>query len=164
MAEGRFRADLFYRLNVFPITLPPLRERREDIVSLMEYFVHRYASKYAKKIVSVPKSMMAALKSYDWPGNVRELQHVIERSVILTQGDQLAFDPGFLQTAGAESASVEPSTLEQVERAHILKILDTTDWRVSGKAGAAELLGLKPTTLESRMKRLGITRPKQNGS
>ena len=163
VAEGMFRADLFYRLNVFPITLPPLRDRREDIAALVEYFVQKYATKYAKKIDHVPQQMMVALKTYHWPGNIRELQHVIERSVILSQGDRLGFDTGFLQSSAATSTA-EPSTLEEVERTHILKTLDASDWRVSGKAGAAELLGLKPTTLESRMKRLGITRPTQNAS
>ena len=163
VGEGKFRADLYYRLNVFPVMLPPLRERRDDISALVEYFVHKYTTKYAKKIAYVPQQMMATLRTYHWPGNIRELQHVIERSVILTRGDRLAFDTGFLQ-AGAAAASGEPSTLEEVVRAHILKTLDTTDWRVSGKAGAAELLGLKPTTLESRMKRLGITRRPQNGA
>ncbi len=100
--------------------------------------------------------MVTALQDYDWPGNVRELQHVIERAVILTQGHQLAFDEGFLQTKTEPSSNV--ITLEEVERNHICKVLEETGWRVSGKFGAAEMLGLKPTTLESRMKKLGITR------
>jgi len=156
VAEGEFRADLFYRLNVFPIALPPLRARKGDLLLLVEHFVRRYASKYAKRIDTVPKRMVTALQDYDWPGNVRELQHVIERAVILTQGHQLAFDEGFLQTKTEPSSNV--ITLEEVERNHICKVLEETGWRVSGKFGAAEMLGLKPTTLESRMKKLGITR------
>lgn len=156
VAEGEFRADLFYRLNVFPIALPPLRERKADLLLLVEHFVRRYASKYAKRIDTVPERMVTALQDYDWPGNVRELQHVIERAVILTQGHQLAFDEGFLQTKTEPSSNV--ITLEEVERNHICKVLEETGWRVSGKFGAAEMLGLKPTTLESRMKKLGITR------
>jgi PAS domain S-box-containing protein len=156
VAEGEFRADLFYRLNVFPITIPPLRERKGDLLLLVEHFVRRYASKYAKRIDTVPERMVTVLQDYDWPGNVRELQHVIERAVILTQGHQLAFDEGFLQTKAKHSSQV--ITLEDVERNHIRKVLEETGWRVSGKSGAAEMLGLKPTTLESRMKKLGITR------
>ncbi len=155
--DGQFRADLYYRLNVFPIPLPPLRERKEDIDVLVEYFVQKYAARYGKRIETVPERMLAALQAYDWPGNVRELQHVIERAIILTQGTQLAFDEGFQQLS-VNPASPRLVTLDEVERAHILKVLEDTRWRVSGKAGAAELLGLKPTTLESRMKKLGITR------
>jgi formate hydrogenlyase transcriptional activator len=157
VTEGEFRADLFYRLNVFPIPLPPLRERRDDILLLVEHFVKRYATKYGKQIETVPERMVTALQTYDWPGNVRELQHVIERAVILTQGFQLAFDEGFLH-AKATEISPRVITLAEVERKHIRRILEDTGWRVSGKEGAAELLGLKPTTLESRMKKLGIKR------
>jgi formate hydrogenlyase transcriptional activator len=157
VTEGEFRADLFYRLNVFPIPLPPLRERQDDILLLVEHFVKRYATEYGKQIDTVPEHMVTALQAYDWPGNVRELQHVIERAVILTRGHQLAFDEGFLH---AEATEISPHviTLAEVERNHILKILEDTGWRISGKEGAAELLGLKPTTLESRMKKLGIKR------
>lgn len=158
VSEGQFRADLFYRLNVFPLTLPPLRERRQDIPLLVERFIKKDAKRYAKKITSVPPTMMSALNAYEWPGNVRELQHVIERAVILTPGAELAFDKGFLQL-GTNQTLPAPTSLKEVEHAHILKILNDTAWRVSGKAGAAELLGLKATTLESRMKRLGIVRP-----
>ena len=157
VAAGEFRADLFYRLNVFPIPLPPLRERKDDLLVLVEHFVKRYATKYGKHIDTVPERMVTALQAYDWPGNVRELQHVMERAVILTQGHQLAFDEGFLHAKAAELSS-RVITLAEVERNHILKVLEDTGWRVSGKEGAAELLGLKPTTLESRMKKLGITR------
>lgn len=155
--EGRFRTDLFYRLHVFPIALPPLRERREDIPLLVQHFTRMYAAKLGKTIATVPERMMAALCNYAWPGNIRELQHVIERAVILTQGAELALFNGFHQV----TASPEPSplaTLEAVERAHILKVLEATAWRISGKRGAAELLGLPPTTLRSRLQKLGIVK------
>lgn len=163
-AAGRFRADLYYRLNVFPVALPPLRERRADIAPLAAHFVRRFATKYGKHVDAISERQLAVLEGYRWPGNVRELQHVIERAVILTQGSQLALGDWFRDDAPpcspAPSGRVdEPAaTLEEAERLHILKVLDETGWRVSGKAGAAERLGLKPTTLESRMKRLAITR------
>jgi transcriptional regulator with GAF, ATPase, and Fis domain len=155
--QGRFRMDLFYRLNVFPIELPPLRDRREDILPLVKHFIQKYATKLGKRIETVPQRMIAFLYGHSWPGNIRELQHVIERAVILTQGTELAFVDGFRQF----TTSPEPSplaTLEEVERAHILKVLEGTAWRISGKRGAAQLLGLPPTTLRSRMKKLGIVR------
>ncbi|EEA04580.1 PAS modulated sigma54 specific transcriptional regulator, Fis family [Burkholderia sp. H160] len=154
-ATGRFRADLYYRLNVFPIELPPLRARPEDIEQLVEHFVRHYAAKYGRHIDAVADAQLNVLRAYRWPGNVRELQHVIERAVILTQGSQLALGDWFRD---ATPPACEALTLEDAERAHILKVLEQTDWRVSGKAGAAERLGLPPTTLESRMKRLAITR------
>jgi PAS domain S-box-containing protein len=156
--EGSFRADLYYRLNVFPITLPPLRSRKEDLPLLVQHFVRKYAEKYGKQIETVPQCIMTALYAHDWPGNVRELQHVLERAVILTRGAELAFEADFLDPGNPPSA-LRVETLEAVERAHILKVLEATGWRVSGKQGAAELLGLKRSTLESRMKGLGITRP-----
>jgi len=154
-AAGRFRADLYYRLNVFPIELPPLRERPEDVGPLVGHFVHHYSTKYGKHIEAVPDAQLSVLRAYRWPGNVRELQHVIERAVILSRGSQLALGDWFRD---ATPAACQTVTLEEAERAHILKILEQTDWRVSGKAGAAERLGLRPTTLESRMKRLAINR------
>jgi len=154
-SAGRFRADLYYRLNVFPIELPPLRERPEDVGPLVEHFVCHYATKYGKHVDAVADAQLGVLRAYRWPGNVRELQHVIERAVILTRGSQLALGNWFGDATPAASQTV---TLEEAERAHILKVLEQTDWRVSGKAGAAELLGLRPTTLESRMKRLAIIR------
>ncbi|SAL79136.1 sigma-54 dependent transcription regulator [Caballeronia terrestris] len=163
-AAGRFRADLYYRLNVFPVALPPLRERRADIAPLAAHFVRRFATKYAKHIDAISERQLAVLEGYRWPGNVRELQHVIERAVILTQGSRLALGDWFrddtppVSPAPSGRADEPAATLEEAERLHILKVLDETGWRVSGKAGAAERLGLKPTTLESRMKRLAITR------
>jgi len=155
--EGRFRADLFYRLNVFPIALTPLRERIEDIPRLVSHFVQKYAAKLGKRVETVPRESMAALSTYPWPGNVRELEHIIERAVILTEGSILALPAGPAHRGQApEPARVQ--TIEEVERDHILRVLEGTGWRVSGSGGAAALLGLPPTTLESRMKRLGIAR------
>jgi transcriptional regulator with GAF, ATPase, and Fis domain len=156
--EGSFRADLYYRLNVFPIALPPLRARKEDLPLLIHHFVREYAKKYAKRIDTVPRSVMIALLAYDWPGNVRELQHMLERAVILTRGTDLVLEEDSL-VADDQPLPSRVETLEEMERAHILKVLEATGWRVAGKAGAAELLGLPPSTLESRMKKLGITRP-----
>ncbi|MGP0591704.1 sigma-54-dependent Fis family transcriptional regulator [Nitrospira sp. T9] len=156
---GQYRSDLYYRLNVFPIHLPSLREREGDIPLLAQYFVRKCATNLGKKIDRIPESMMASLRQYAWPGNIRELEHVIERAVILTEGSSL--EPIELST-GARGDGVVSSvmTLEERERLHIMDILEQTGWRVSGKEGAAELLGLKPTTLEARMKKLGITRKK----
>ena len=157
---GGFRPDLFYRLNVFPIRLPALRERVEDIPLLIRYFVKKYGAKFGKHIDSIPQAAIETLKAYPWPGNVRELENVIERAMILTQGPQLELGEWIARSAAAHGASASSSveTLEQIERTHILDVLNLTGWRVSGDKGAASLLGLKPTTLEARMKKLGITR------
>lgn len=160
VADGLFRADLFYRLNVFPITLPPLRQRKKDLPLLIEHFIRTYAGKYGKHIQTVSARTMTALQSYDWPGNARELQHVLERAVILSTGSELAFDETDLNTHVVESERLKSSqTLEEIERSHIVRVLESVNWRVSGKAGAAQILGLKPSTLEFRMKKLGIARP-----
>jgi PAS domain S-box-containing protein len=155
--EQRFRADLYYRLNVFPIRIPPLRERPEDIPLLIRHFALRYSAKMGKKIDQIPKVSMAALMGYDWPGNVRELQNVIERAAILSRGSELEL--GEWRDVSTGTAD-EPRhmTLADNERQHISRILKFTNGQVSGEKGAAQILGLKPTTLESRMKRLGITR------
>jgi formate hydrogenlyase transcriptional activator len=158
--DGSFRADLYYRLNVFPITLPPLRHRKEDLPLLVQHFVRRYAEKYGKHIAAIPAHAMNALEAHDWPGNVRELQHVIERAVILTRGAELALDAEVLDPAlSRQPGPPAIETLEAAERAHILKALEACGWRVSGKGGAAELLGLRPSTLDFRMKKRGIKRP-----
>ena len=155
--EGRFRSDLYYRLKVFPIALPALRDRKQDIPLLVSYFVKKYSSAMGKRVESVPASTMEQLKSYAWPGNIRELEHVIERAVILNQGPELEL--GDWMPRSTEAARTEASaTLEEVERAHILAVLDQTNWRVSGEKGAAKILGLNATTLEARMKKLGIDR------
>jgi len=155
--NGRFRPDLFYRLNVFPITVPPLRERREDIPALVAHFVQKFATKLGKRIDRVPARLMAALAGYAWPGNVRELEHVVERAMIVSDGPELTVTD-WLPRPGATSSPTQVATLVDVERAHILDVLEATGWRVSGSGGAADLLGLPPTTLESRMKKLGIGR------
>jgi formate hydrogenlyase transcriptional activator len=158
VAEGKFRADFFYRLNVFPIHIPPLRDRLDDIPRLVRHFVMIYAAKMGKPIGPPSDAVLARLRSYTWPGNVRELQNVIERAVILSS-------KGRLEIADlASQPAVEPSrrrgrTLEDVEREHVLAVLEETGWRVSGERGAAKILGLKRTTLEARMERLGIVRP-----
>ncbi|NOY12591.1 MAG: PAS domain S-box protein [Deltaproteobacteria bacterium] len=157
MAEGQFREDLYYRLNVFPIKSPPLRERPEDIPGMVKFFILKHGPKLGKKIETIPKNVMDSLKAYHWPGNVRELENIIERSLIHSQGDQLTLGDYFRQpvrTPGKKTIR----TLAEQEREAILEALEATTWRVSGKGGAAEILGLKPTTLEARMKKLGIKR------
>ena len=154
---GQYRPDLYYRLNVFPVHVPALREREDDIPLLAQYFVQKHAANLGKKIEKLPERMMTALQRYSWPGNVRELEHVIERAVILSEGSEL--EPiDWLTPSANKGASGKPLTLEEMERQHILDILDQTNWRVSGDKGAAAILGLKPTTLEARMKKLGIER------
>ncbi|MEW6667169.1 MAG: sigma 54-interacting transcriptional regulator [Thermodesulfobacteriota bacterium] len=154
--RGRFREDLFYRLNVFPISMPPLRERLEDIPPLVWAFVHEFGKTMGKGIESIPRRSMDSLMRYPWPGNVRELRNVIERAVILSKGSTLSVELPKAMNILAPS----DMRLVEVERSHILEVLNKTGWRVSGKKGAAEILGLKPTTLESRMKKLGIKRKK----
>ena len=155
--RGEFRSDLYYRLNVFPITLPPLRARREDIPDLVQHFVGIYGRRMGKQIERVPAETMSAFTSYEWPGNIRELQNFIERSVILSDGTVLCPPLAELkQSAGAESQGA--TTLQDAERDHILKILKQTRWVVSGPSGAAARLGMKRSTLYFRMQKLGISR------
>jgi formate hydrogenlyase transcriptional activator len=151
-----FRQDLFYRLNVFPIRLPSLRERKEDIPMLVRHFVVKHGIRLGKKIETLPQKVLDALQTYPWPGNIRELENVIERSVIISTGSELEF--GDWTGESKQSAGSTSNTLEDVEREHILKVLSQTGWQISGNAGAAEILGMKRTTLESRMKKLGIRR------
>ncbi len=155
--EQHFRQDLFYRLNVFPIHIPALRERKEDLPLLVKFFTMKYGKKLGRKIETVPKKVLDSLTSYTWPGNVRELENVIERSAILSTGSQLEL-ADWLPKQGISSQSNKIPTLEELERRHILEVLEMAAWRVSGERGAARLLDVKPTTLESRMKKLGITR------
>ncbi|WP_026603386.1 sigma-54-dependent Fis family transcriptional regulator [Methylomonas sp. 11b] len=160
VAEGRFREDLYYRLNVFPIQLPPLRERREDIPKLVETFVQEFAAGMDKNIVAVDKNSLQGLCLYDWPGNIRELRNVIERAVILTKSPilKIALPIDGLGTVSMPSSSGLAS-LEEVERQHITHVLEACGWRVRGQGGAAAILGLNPNTLESRMTKLDIRRP-----
>lgn len=156
-----FRSDLYYRLNVFPIPLPPLRARGEDIAALVEHFVEIYARRMGKQIEHIPPETMAALSSYQWPGNIRELQNFIERSVILTSGNVLDPPLASLRTL-AEAESLGPITLEDAERDHIRKTLEQTRWVVAGPNGAAARLGIKRSTLYFRMQKLGISRTKRD--
>jgi len=157
--SGHYRLDLYYRLNVFPIHLPSLHEREGDIPLLAQYFVRKHATRLGKKITHMPERMMTALQRYRWPGNIRELEHVIERAVILSEGSELEPIDWLSPMGGKASGNGQALTLEEIERQHIVEILEQTSWRVSGPKGAAAILGLKPTTLEARMKKLGINRP-----
>ena len=160
ISEKQFRSDLYYRLNVFPIVIPPLRERREDIPVLVRYFAQKYARRMKKHIDSIAPEAMKALCEYPWPGNVRELENFIERAVILSSGSDLRFTIGELNPAIETAESKIATTLEDAEREHILKALEETGWVVGGASGAAARLGMKRTTLQSRIKNLGITRSK----
>jgi formate hydrogenlyase transcriptional activator len=155
--KGRFRQDLYYRLNVFPITVLPLRQRKEDIPMLVQAFAERYARKLGKQITSIPKETMKALQDYPWPGNVRELESVIERAVILCPGPALQLADKLESLAFPGSTALR--TLEEIDRHEILKTLSETRWRINGKNGAAAILGLHPSTLRARMHKLGIHRP-----
>jgi len=159
--RNEFRSDLYYRLDVFPIPLPPLRERREDIPALVEHFVEIYARRMGREIAHIPAETMSALVSYFWPGNIRELQNFIERSVILTSGNVLHPPLASLKSS-AEAESLGPITLEDAERDHIRKILEETRWVVAGPNGAAARLGIKRSTLYFRMQKLGISRAKRD--
>jgi formate hydrogenlyase transcriptional activator len=156
---GQFRADLYYRLHVFPITIPPLRQRPEDIPLLVRHFVRHYARRLRKRIDRIPAEAMEALTHYHWPGNVRELQNVVERAVILSPGPvlRLALDE-LPRSQPATGSPARVRTLEEVEREHILRVLQDTKWIVGGPHGAAARLGLIRTTLLYRMEKLGISR------
>ena len=155
--KGRFRQDLYYRLNVFPITVPPLRQRHEDIPILVQAFTERYARKLGKQITSIQKETMEALQDYPWPGNIRELESIIERAVILCPGPVLQLADKLEIPSLPFQAGM--NTLEEVERNQIVKTLSETRWRIEGKEGAAVILGLHPSTLRARMHKLGIVRP-----
>jgi formate hydrogenlyase transcriptional activator len=164
-AEGQYRSDLYYRLHVFPVRLPPLRERQGDIPLLVRHFVRKYAQRLHRPIESVAAATMAVLKRYSWPGNVRELEHLIERAVILAQGTELHLPADQLLPAAPEPAApvagpaLTPGTLQSAERELILRALEECRWVIGGASGAAARLGLKRTTLLSRMEKLGIRRP-----
>jgi formate hydrogenlyase transcriptional activator len=155
--EKTFRADLYYRLSVFPIRLPSLRERKDDIPSLVRHFVQKYSRQMGKSIDEVPDRVMEILRSHYWPGNIRELQNFVERSVIMTRGNVLSPRITELKLLMQETASAPTQTLSDAERAHILGILKATNWVVGGRDGAAARLGLPRTTLISRMQKLGIS-------
>jgi len=157
VTDKQFRSDLYYRLNVFPITAPPLRERPEDIPLLVRYFAQKYARLMNKGIETIPTGAMTALAKYHWPGNIRELENLIERSVILSQGPDLRVPLGELE-APTVTVPNEVATLETAERGHILRVLRETNWVIGGLSGAAARLGMKRTTLQSKMQKLGISR------
>jgi formate hydrogenlyase transcriptional activator len=166
VADNLFRTDLYYRLNVFPIAIPPLRERREDIPLLVRYFAQKHARRMKKPIETIPTKAMTALSEYYWPGNVRELENFIERAVILSRGTDLQVPLAELKQRHSPLAAVVMpaasidgvATLEHAEREHIMRALGETKWVVGGPTGAAARLGMKRTTLQSRMRKLGITR------
>jgi len=155
--RGRFREDLFYRLNIFPITVPPLRERIDDIPLLTEFFVEKASKRLGKAIKVIPTSVMNTLKNYPWPGNVRELENVIERAVISSSGPKLRLVDELKPPQ--QDLPTPLKTMEAVEYDHIVRVLKLTDWKVSGKDGAAEILGLMRGTLRDRMQKLGIRKP-----
>ncbi len=156
IADGTFREDLFYRLNVFPIQVPPLRERTEDIPLLVWRFVDEFSKVFGKRIEAIPRENMTALQQYAWPGNIRELRNVVERAMIVAKGTKLTITiPTVTTTAPKRSVK-----LTDVEKEHIRSVLESSGWRIRGSGGAADKLGLRPTTLETRMAKLGITRPK----
>jgi formate hydrogenlyase transcriptional activator len=168
VAERKFRSDLFYRLNVFPIQIPPLRDRREDIPLLVRYFAQKFSRSLNKLVQYVPSDAMDALVAYSWPGNIRELENLLERAVILSPGKELrvplselrnAMSTPAQETPVAISAAAPVATLEEAERQHILRALRQTEWRIAGPRGAAAVLGMKRTTLQARIRKLGIRRP-----
>ena len=169
MAEGRFRRDLYYRLSVFPIQIPPLRERREDIPLITWAFVERRQKDLGRRIEQIPRDVMDALVAYDWPGNVRELENVLERALILSPGKALRLDdplraPGRAFVAEPPAMASSPGTesdrsFDAMAREHVRAVLERCAWRINGPGGAAEVLAVHPNTLRSRMKRLGLARP-----
>jgi transcriptional regulator with GAF, ATPase, and Fis domain len=168
VGEGRFRQDLFYRLNVFPLKLPPLRERKEDIPALATAAAQRFARQMGRTVSPLPPESIRRLQSYAWPGNVRELHNVIERAVITAVGDRLNLDRALPDVAPdvARPAAAEDTRrihtlqeLESLERENLRRALESTGWRISGEGGAAALLGMNPSTLRSRMKSLGVKAP-----
>ena len=157
--EKTFREDLYYRLNVFPIELPPLRDRTGDIPMLVHFLANKFSMRIGKRIESVSEMAMERLLAYPWPGNIRELENVLERAIILSNSSTLEIEPQMLAIVPHDDAeTVHSSTLEQVEREHIRAVLKQTDGVIDGDRGAAKILGLHPNTLRSRMKRHGISR------
>jgi formate hydrogenlyase transcriptional activator len=156
IGEGGFREDLFYRLNVFPIHVPALRDRTEDIPLLVWHFVDEFSKAFGKQIEAIPRENMLALQRYSWPGNTRELRNVVERAMIVVTGTQLTIGLPTVSSPAKRSSA----RLMDIEKEHIRSVLETTMWRIRGVSGAAERLGLRPTTLESRMAKLGLNRPK----
>ena len=158
--KGDFREDLYFRINVFPIEVPPLRERKEDIPILVEHFMDKFNRKYGKNISFVTEEAMSQLKQYEWPGNIRELENLLERATIVSRGETLII-PGFESQSQKSKMPLRNNNLSltTVQRNHILHVLDMCDWKITGQGGAAELLDMRPSTLRDRMQKLGIERP-----
>lgn len=157
VSAGNFRSDLFFRLNVFPINLPPLRERKDDILLISKYFIQKYMNKMGKDLKSVSDSTLNDLKNYHWPGNIRELENIIERGVILSTNDKLSIPKDMFGSPISSEHSYQ--TLDDLERNHIIQTLNDTGWQISGEKGAAKILGINPNTLRSKMQKLGIEKP-----
>ena len=154
--RGRFREDLWYRLSIFPITVPPLRERTEDIAQLVDFFVTKISKRLGKSIENIPTNVMNALQNYQWPGNIRELENVLERAVINSSGPKLRLMDELMNSDNNQELKTTQKTLEEVERDHIVRVLEQTNWKVGGNNGAAEILGLNRSTLRARIRKLGI--------
>ena len=160
VTEGRFRADLYYRLSVYPIHVPSLRDRADDIPRLVWFFIHRHQRNLGRQITDVPRSVLDALQRYSWPGNVRELEHVVERAMIASTGNTLRLDAPLARGArGNVAAAMGSDNLDDVQRAHIERVLERSGWRINGVGNAAERLGINPNTLRFRIKRLGVVFP-----
>jgi formate hydrogenlyase transcriptional activator len=157
VASGAFREDLFYRLNVFPVQVPPLRERAEAIPALVWHFVQKFSRSLGKRIDTIDPHSMASLQAYGWPGNIREVRNVVERSMILADGPRLTLT---LPQPAVAHNTAHSAKLADVQREHVRKVLDMCHWKIRGQNGAADRLGLRPTTLETRMAKLGLARPK----
>ena len=160
MRKKQFREDLYFRLNVFPIDVPPLRKRKDDIPLLVEHFVDKFNKAYEKNIKFIPDDAMSKLRAYNWPGNIRELENLIERASILSNSDTLSI-PGFETTNQKTKQRINTVdlTVDAVMRNHILQVLEQCQWKISGTKGASVVLGLKPSTLRDKMNKLGIKKP-----
>ena len=159
LEDGQFRPDLYYRLAVFPIEIPPLRQRRDDIPLLVWHFITKKRGRLGKTIDAVPTNVLNTLMQYAWPGNVRELENVIERSMILSSGTTLSLSESLAEPSESRRGGVPSSSLDEMDRTHIVGVLEDCGWRVKGVNNAADRLGLKPSTLRYRMRKLGIERP-----
>jgi len=159
IANGQFREDLFYRLNVFPVRVPPLRERIDDIPALVWRFVDEFSRRFGRRIQSIPRQDMEALRHHPWPGNIRELRNVVERAMIVAKGPRLHI--GLSEGSSVTPAALHSYRLLDVQRDHVRNVLEMTAWRIRGAGGAAEVLGMRPTTLETRMQKLGLVRTRR---
>ena len=155
--NGSFRSDLYYRLNIYPVVLPPLRERRDDIPLLVNHFINKHNKKIGKEVSEISKKSLKVLQKYNWPGNIRELENLIERSIIMSKGHSLSMDDAMIPTVEI-NLNDEIDTLDNMTKKYILRVLESTNWTISGGKGAAEVLGLHPNTLRSRMEKLGISK------